>query len=66
MEAASVSARDDATLEDASAGALLTTSAKNEVRRDARSGVLFLVLGAILAIYAVIGYAVYLMVAAIV
>jgi hypothetical protein len=63
MEAAA-STREDAPLEDTSAG-VSTTSATITVQRDAAWGVPLLLFGSVLAIYAGIGYAVYLMVAAI-
>jgi hypothetical protein len=65
MEAAAVSARDDATPEDALAGVLSATSAMNEVRLDTGWRVPLLFFGGVLASYAAIAYAVYLIVAAI-
>ena len=61
---ASASTREDAPVEDASAG-VSTTFPTIAVQRDAARGFPLLFFGGVLAIYAGIGYAVYLMVAAI-
>ncbi len=63
MEAAA-STREDAPVEDASAGVSTTTSATIPAQRDA-AWVPLLLFGSVVAIYAGIGYAVYLMVASI-
>ena len=63
MEAAA-STREDAPVEGASAG-VSTTFARIAVQRDAAWGFPLLFFGSVVAIYAGIGYAVYLVVAAI-
>ena len=63
MEAAA-STREDVSVEDAPAG-VSTTFATLAAQRDAAWGFPLLFFGSVLAIYAGIGYAVYLLVAAI-